>query len=166
MKTFTWDDMPSDAKVGFRMFRAPGVGWVMLSVMNAFLKQMMPQMIVRELTDEEKAAYREPFPTIGSRKPVRVWPQEIPLAGSPKDVHDEVERFSAKLQESDLPKLLFAAANGMIITEDAVGWAREHLKNLTIVDIGDGIHYIQEDNPHKIGSELVKWHREVVDDQP
>ncbi len=162
MRTFTWDEFPADFKMGFRMFRTPGVGWVMLSVMNAFVTQVMPQAIVRDLTDEEKARYREPFPTIGSRKPVRVWPQEIPINGSPKDVHDEIERFSAKLQASELPKLLFTATPGGLINEEAVRWAREHLKNLHVVGIGDGIHYIQEDNPHRIGSELVTWYRDVV----
>ncbi len=162
MRTFTWDEFPSDFKMGFRMFRTPGVGWVMLSAMNAFVTQVMPQAIVRDLTDEEKAHYREPFPTIGSRKPVRVWPLEIPIDGKPKDVHDEIERFSAKLQESELPKLLFTATPGGIINADGVAWAREHLKNLHVVGIGDGIHYIQEDNPHRIGSELVTWYREVV----
>ena len=27
-------------------------------------------------------------------------------------------------------------------------------KNLKLVDIGEGIHYLQEDNPHMIGKEL------------
>lgn len=162
MRTFTWDEFPSDFKMGFRFFRAPGIGFVMISVMNAFVNQVMPQAIVRDMTDAEMDHYREPFATIGSRKPVRVWPLEIPINGSPQDVHEEVERFSAKLQESELPKLLFTANPGGIINEEAVQWAQEHLKNLTVIGIGEGIHYIQEDNPHKIGSELVKWHREVV----
>jgi len=162
MRPLSWDVLPNDQKMGFRMFRAPGVGWVMISVMNVFVNKLMPQMIVRDMTETEMVHYREPFPTVGSRKPIRVWPQEIPINGSPQDVHDEVGRFSAKLQESELPKLLFTATPGAIINEEAAQWAREHLKNLSVVDIGEGIHYLQEDNPHKIGSELVKWYREAV----
>ncbi len=157
-----WSDLPGFARFGFRLFRMPGVGWFLISVMNMFVTQIVPRAVVRGLTDEEKARYREPFPTIGSRKAVRVWPQEVPLGGSPKDVHDEVARFGEKLQESELPKLLFTATPGGIINEDGVAWAREHLKNLKVVGIGDGIHYIQEDNPHRIGSELVTWYRDVV----
>jgi haloalkane dehalogenase len=33
------------------------------------------------------------------------------------------------------------------------------LKNLKTVDIGPGAHFVQEDNPHKIGEELAKWHQ-------
>jgi len=161
-RPFSWSDLPGNARMGFRLFRTPGVGWLMISVMNMFVNQIVPQSIVRDLTGEEKARYREPFPTIGSRKPVRVWPQEVPLSGSPKDVHDEVGRVGEKLQESELPKLLFAATPGTLIDEEAVAWCRENFKNLTVIDIGPGVHYLQEDNPHLIGSELVKWYREVV----
>ena len=30
---------------------------------------------------------------------------------------------------------------------------------LKTVDIGEGIHFVQEDNPHKIGEELAEWHQ-------
>jgi hypothetical protein len=27
------------------------------------------------------------------------------------------------------------------------------------VDIGEGLHFVQEDNPHLIGEELAKWYQ-------
>ena len=154
----SWDDLPNDFKMAFRFFRAPVLGWVIISVMNAFIRQVMPQSIVRTLTDEEKERYREPFPTIASRKPVTRWPKEIPIDGKPADVHEAIATNYEKLQQSELPKLLFTATPGGIIDESAAKRAKQQLKNLTVVDIGPGIHYLQEDNPHLIGSELVKWH--------
>ena len=35
------------------------------------------------------------------------------------------------------------------------------LTNLKTVDIGPGIHYLQEDNPHLIGSELAQWYKSL-----
>ncbi len=35
------------------------------------------------------------------------------------------------------------------------------LKNLKTMDIGRGNHYLQEDTPHLIGSELAKWYRNL-----
>ena len=32
-----------------------------------------------------------------------------------------------------------------------VDWSKEHFSNLKTVDIGQGIHFLQEDNPHLIG---------------
>ena len=37
-------------------------------------------------------------------------------------------------------------------------WCRETFPNLDTVDIGDGIHFVQEDNPHQIGEKLAEWY--------
>ena len=66
-----------------------------------------------------------------------------------------------KLQQSALPKLLFYATPGGLIDEQMIEWCRENLKNLKTIDIGPGIHFLQEDNPHLIGSELVSWYKGI-----
>ncbi len=33
------------------------------------------------------------------------------------------------------------------------------LSNLTTIDVGEGIHYLQEDHPHEIGEGIAKWYR-------
>ena len=154
----SWEDFPKDFKRGFRMFRTPGVGWVMIVAMNVFLKQLLPQAIVRELTDEELDAYKEPFPSLKSRKPIRRMPRDIPIDGKPADVAEAVESYNRKLQESELPKLLFTAKPGGIISPEMIEWAETNLSNLNVVDIGPGIHFLQEDNPHLIGSEIAAWY--------
>ena len=160
--TSSWDDFPKDFKRGFKMFRTPGVGWVMIVGMNVFLKQLLPKATVRDLTDEELGHYREPFPTWRSRRPIRRMPRDLPIDGKPADVVEAVESYGRKLQESELPKLLFTATPGGIIDAKRAEWARSHYKNLQVVDIGPGIHYLQEDNPHLIGKEIAAW-REGLD---
>ena len=59
----------------------------------------------------------------------------------------------------ECPKILFYAHPGGLILEKGVEWCEQHLKNLTTIDVGDGVHFIQEDNPHKIGSELAAWYK-------
>ena len=63
IKTERWADFPKDFRRGFKMFRTPGVGWLMIVVMNAFVKQLLPQAVARGLSDEAKQRYAEPFPT-------------------------------------------------------------------------------------------------------
>ena len=154
-----WSEFPRDFKMGFKLFRTPGIGWLMISVMNMFVKQLLPQAIVRDLSEEEKRYYGAPYPTIASRKPVRQWPLEIPIGGKPADVHQAVVEYNRKLQESDLPKILFHATPGGIIREEMVQWCKDNLKNLSTVDIGKGLHFVQEDNPSVIGEELAKWYQ-------
>lgn len=157
VKPSTWADFPRDFRMGFRMFRAPLVGWVLIAVLNVFVRQLLPKAIVRPLTAEERRRYAEPYPTVASRKPLWRWPNEIPIDGEPADVHAVVSEYSRRLQASDLPKLLFHADPGGIIGPGELAWCRANLKNLETVDIGSGIHYLQEDNPHRIGSELARW---------
>ena len=58
-----------------------------------------------------------------------------------------------------MPKLLLHAQPGAILRKDLVAWCREHVKNLTIVDVGPGLHFIQEDRPHEIGDAVRTWYR-------
>ena len=163
IKPMSWDGFPAGFKMGFKLMRTPGIGWIMISVLNMFVAQILPQAVVRKLSAQEKNFYTAPYKTIKSRKPVRQWPCEIPINGKPADVHEVISGYNHKLQESTLPKLLFTARPGGIISPKTIEWCRQHLKNLKIVEIGDGIHYLQEDNPHLIGEELAQWYLEISD---
>ena len=61
LKPMKWDDFPSGEKTGFKLFRAPGIGWFMISFLNVFVKQLLPRMIVRKLSKEENNYYEAPF---------------------------------------------------------------------------------------------------------
>jgi len=152
-----WSDFPPGFRRGFKLMRTPGVGWLMISGLNLFVNKVLPSAMVRSLSEKEMAHYREPFPNPRSRRPVRRWPLEIPIEGHPADVHEAVSANNAWLQETEIPMLLFHADPGGFIQERDVAWCREHIKNLTTVAIGPGIHYLQEDNPHQIGEELATW---------
>lgn len=158
VRTVTWAEFPKDFKMGFRLMRTPGVGWFMISVMNVFVNQILPQAVVRTLTPEEMRHYNEPYPTVGSRKPVRQWPCEIPIDGTPADVTDIVNTYSKKLTETDVPILLLTATPGGLVNADTVEWCRKNMKRLTVQDVGKGIHFLQEDNPHGIGEAIASWH--------
>jgi haloalkane dehalogenase len=157
VRPFTWEGFASDFKLAFQMMRTPGLGWLMISLANGFVNQMLPNAVVRKLSAAEMAYYGGPYQTIGSRKPVRQWPLEVPIDGQPADVHEIISSYSCWLQETGLPKLLFYALPGGIIQADTLAWVQETFPNLTSVDVGEGIHFIQEDNPHLIGEKLAEW---------
>ena len=159
--TISWSHFPPKFRRGFKMLRTPGVGWFMASVMNAFIKQILPQTIVRDLTEEEKRRYAEPYPTIKSRKPVRQWPCEIPIDGKPADVHDIVSNYHEWLKRTPIPKLLFYGKPGAIIREKEALWIKDNFPNTSAVLIGKGLHFIQEDNPHMIGEKLKDWYLDL-----
>lgn len=161
VKPMKWEEFPKGQKAGFKLFRTKGIGWFMISVLNMFLTKLLPQMIVRKLSVQEMNYYMAPYKTIKSRKPVRQWPCEIPIDGQPSDVYEAISNYSQKLQESELSKILFFASPGAIINPEYLQWCKQNLKNLEIIDIGKGLHFLQEDHPHVIGEELAKWYQKL-----
>jgi haloalkane dehalogenase len=155
----SWEASRPEFRALFQAFRTPEVGWDLIVNKNVFIEQVLPRATVRQLSEAEMDSYREPFREPGSRRPLWRWPNELPIAGEPPEVVAAVEAYNRWLQQSDLPKLLFYGTPGAFIQAPAVAWCQEHLKNLKTVDIGPGIHYLQEDNPHLIGSELANWYR-------
>ena len=155
----SWEEMDEGARQMFQALRTPELGWDLVVNQHIFVERAIPGSIIRPLTEGEMNHYREPFTDPPSRKPIWRWPNEIPIAGEPADVVEAVESYSRWLQSTELPKLLLYATPGALIAAQEVQWCQQHLKNLTTADIGEGIHYIQEDNPHRIGSELARWYQ-------
>jgi haloalkane dehalogenase len=158
IRPLSLDDMPGSLRIAMRMMRAPGTGWMMISAGNMFLKKMLPDLTHADISPEALAYYRSAFPTVASRKAVRVWPRELPLDGKPADNTAIVEDYRQWLTRTEIPKLLFHGNAGVAIKEDEVAWCRENLSNLEIVDLGDAIHFVQETHPSTIGTQLSKWY--------
>ena len=133
------------------------MGWDLIARRNVFVENVLPGSIVRGLTETELDHYREPYPDEQSRKPLWRWPNEIPIAGEPPDVVEIVGAYSAWLEQTDLPKLLFHGTPGALMPAPIVEWAEASLSNLHTVDLGPGIHFLQEDHPHAIGREIARW---------
>lgn len=157
----SWSDFPQEFVEIFKAFRAPDIGWDLIVNQNKFVEQILPGAIVRQLSAEEMKRYREPFADPASRKPVWRWPNEIPIEGVPADVATAVAETNQWLQRSRLPKLLFHAKPGAIMPPELVRWCEASLEKLRTVDLGRGIHFLQEDHPQRIGQELARWIAEL-----
>ncbi len=158
VRTMSLADLPGSLRVAFRMMRSPGIGWLMISVANIFVKKMLPDLTHAKMSPEALAYYAAAFPTVASRKAVRQWPAEVPLDGSPADNATVVEAYREWLTRTEVPKLLFHGNAGVAIKDAEVAWCRENLSNLEVVDLGEGIHFLQETHPEKIGRALSKWY--------
>lgn len=154
-----WSDFPAEFRLGFRLMRTPVLGWCMVSLWNGFVERVLPAAVVRRLSQEEMDQYRMPYPTVRSRRPTRQWPCEIPIDGRPADVHAVVGDYNRYLQQTEVPKLLLYAHPGGLVRAETVDWCRAHLSNLETVDVGAGIHFLQEDQPEAIGRALRDWFR-------
>src|SRR6201987_976742 len=151
------EDFSAVVRETFKKFRPPGVGDKMILEGNAFVEGVLPSGTVRKLTDEEMAVYRAPFPTPESRRPTWRFPNELPIAGKPADVHSTLEKAHRALAESTYPKLLFVGNPGALVSPGFAEIFAKGLKNCRVVQLSSGIHYLQEDHPDVIGANVKEW---------
>jgi haloalkane dehalogenase len=148
----TWDDWPDAARGMFEGFRSDA-GESMVLERNLFIERMLPASILRDLLPEEMERYREPYAEPGeSRRPTLTWPRQIPIDGSPADVHEIVASYAEWLAGSEVPKLFINAEPGAIL----IGRQRTFCRswpNQSEVTVS-GSHFIQEDSPDEIAAAL------------
>lgn len=124
---------------------------------NYLVEKLLPQGMMQKLTAVEMDAYRQPFPTIESRKPLWQYIQDLPLGKGPDDVIELIGTYSAWLQQTHIAKLMLYAVPGFITTIETVAWARERLHNLTLVALDDALHFAQETMPQEFADAVAKW---------
>ena len=157
MRPSRWADAPLPVRILFGNLRDEERGHELVVEENYFVETLIPMMSGRELSDVEMNTYREPFLDPGHRKPVRVWPQEIPFDGEPARTHARIESNYRKLQAATTPLLLLHAEPGAIFTEAAVAEVQAEIPRLETESIGPGMHYVQESQPTNIGKALHRW---------
>ena len=161
VQPITWNDWPDAARNIFQAFRSEA-GEELVLQKNIFVERVLPMSIIRDLSDEEKSAYRAPYAEAGeSRRPTLTWPREIPIEGEPEDVVKIVSDYGAWLAGSDVPKLFVNADPGTIL----VGAQREFCRtwpNQEEVTV-KGLHFIQEDSPDEIGAAVAAFVSRLTD---
>lgn len=152
-----WDDYDEGARAMFGALRREPEGRRLVIEENFFIETVLPSGMYHRLSAAEWAAYRAPYLDPSSREPLWRWPQEIPIEGEPADVQRIVGDYRAYLTTSEVPKLLIYGQPGAVIGPTEVAWCRETLRELTVADVGAGIHFLPEDQPDAIGSALARW---------
>ena len=150
----TWEDWPESARGIFQGFRS-SKGEDLVLERNMFVEAVLPSSIMRDLSENEMAAYRAPFDSRDHRQPTLNWPRQIPIDGEPPHMVELVEAYGAFMASSEIPKLFVNAEPGSIL----VGKQREFCRswpNQTEVTV-KGLHFLQEDSPTDIGQAVAAW---------
>lgn len=116
---------------------------------NMFIERVLPDLMLRKLSDREMAEYRRPFLKSEDRWPTLTWPRQIPIAGTPADVVAIADSYAEWMAENELPKLFVNAEPGVILTGRVREFCRSW-KNQSEVTV-PGRHFIQEDSGREIG---------------
>lgn len=136
-----------------------GTGWRFNAIDNQFINEVLPQLTLRPLEEAVLDRYRAPYPTVASRKVVWQWPRQVPLIGQgpAENITLVQDYFENYLTQNEVPKLFLYATPGLLGNAGTADFLETIMPNLTSVGIGPGLHFVQEDQPHRIGIEINEW---------
>ncbi|MEW6169567.1 MAG: haloalkane dehalogenase [Pseudomonadota bacterium] len=160
----TWDDWPQAARGVFKGFRSEK-GEDLILNRNMFIEAVLPNSIIRKLSETEMGHYRAPFVEREDRQVMLNWPRAIPIGETendigPPDVAKIVRDYGHWLAaDASMPKLFINAEPGSILVgrqrEFCRSWPNQ--KEVTV----RGLHFIQEDSPLEIGKAVSEWLRSI-----
>lgn len=155
-----WKDFGDDeTRKNWQIFRDPIKGRDLIVNQNVVMGKMIVHGAKRGLSEAELKHYREPFLEASTREPIWMWTTQIPIAGEPTDVFDIATRYEKWLMETKLPKLLFWYEDAPLVNGDKIRWYLERMSNVVSVDLGEAGHFVQEDHPKCIATEIEAWLR-------
>ncbi|MCP2287640.1 haloalkane dehalogenase [Nocardia amikacinitolerans] len=159
LRPMEWSEMPPLGAELFRKFRS-AEGERMVLEENMFIEFNLPHGVTN-LAKEDHDVYRAPYPTPATRKPLLMWPREIPLGGEPADVVDIVRNYGRYLAETpEIATLIMVLENGTGLgSAESAQWAATTFANAELVSIPPAGHHAPEDRPHEIGSAVAEWLR-------
>ena len=124
---------------------------------NHLIEQFLPKAMMGKVNDEVMALYQQPFSTLASRQVLLGYLYELPLGHQDSKVVELIRRYSEFLQESTIPKCLLYSLPGLMTTMDTVMWAKDHMPNLTLSDLGEGMHCAPETCPERVIDCIKAW---------
>jgi cis-3-alkyl-4-acyloxetan-2-one decarboxylase len=145
-----------------RLFRAPGVGEVMVRGRHRFVRVFVFRVGVvhrERLTADVRRAYLEPHPSWSSRTGVLVFPREIPASGK-GPVAELTGRLERGLEEHFRPKpvRIMWAMRDPAFTPQMLDnlWLRT-FPTAEVTRLEDAGHFLQEDAHERIVPELLRF---------
>lgn len=152
----SWQDFDEGGRELFQRLRTQQ-GRRMIEQDNFLIETILPGGMNHQLTEAERAAYAEPYPTPGSRHPLWVWTTQIPIAGDPPEPTAVLELNYAWLQWTSTPRLLLHADPGSVLQAEQVAAARQDCPGLAVVGVGAGLHFLPEDQPAATAAAIRSW---------
>ncbi len=174
MPTEQWyGQLTLQQKFMFWMFGHPKTAYKWIVQKNKIPDMMVKQMVVRKLTDKEKRYYLLPYENDIERRKVMLegpGPATFPKKGKTLNTGDFADELNKVAQglcslNKSVPFLMFYANPGIITRKKALLYAKTNFRNLTLLSLGRGKHFLQEDHPAAIGNGIKNWIEKTQNDK-
>ena len=124
---------------------------------NVWIETIVPNSVAQTIQPGVYEAYRAPFPTPESRRPILDMTMSLPIGGAPAEVTRAYTAAADWWRTTEIPKLVLYAIPGRLQPKRLAEWAEQNLKNVTTAYVGPGVHFVQEDSPRGVARELDAW---------
>jgi haloalkane dehalogenase len=165
--TMDWEMVSLPIQQLISAVQAPDGGYDKIVNSDYFIDTVFQSGILRKLSTDELTQYKEAFSTAESRQLIWQYLKELPLGKDFLATHvgsqgqatiNRIANYSESLQHFEQPKLMLFGIPGFLTTMETIMWAKQHLTNLTLADLGECLHYAQETKPELFGHDLKKWY--------
>lgn len=154
VEPITTTGTPAPVVAWFQRFRSEDGKRAVLDA-NEFVEKVLFRS-VPTLTHADSVAYGAPFQTPGdSRLPTLRFPQEVPIDGSPEDVHSLMMAAWEWMDESPVAKLFINAEPGAMVVARRKTVARKW-RNTTERTVA-ARHFVPEDAPEAVVAAIREW---------
>ena len=152
-------------KMMFWMMKNEKRAYKMIVKKNKMPSMMLKMSVVKKPSDEVKKKYNEPYVNDLERRKVMLYgagPHTLPKKGKTikqGDFADELNIIAEDLVRINdiVPFHIIHGKPGMIVRKKNIEYAKEHFKNVSFFNAGEGKHYLTEDHPKSIGENIAKW---------
>jgi pimeloyl-ACP methyl ester carboxylesterase len=159
----TFDGPQQHIPAPLRLFRAPGVGEMLVKGFDMFVRGFLFRggVVHRErLTADVRRAYLTPHPTWSSRTGELVFPREIPdPANATGPVAELLERLEDEVEEHfrNKPAQIMWPMRDPGFTPTVLQEWRKTLPDAPVTELDDASHYIQEDAHERVVPQLLSF---------
>lgn len=161
VRPMSWSELAEGPRSRAQAMRGPQ-GETLVLDQNVFLESAFTGGVLNPVTEADMQAYRAPYPTRESRRPVLEWARSLPLDGQPTDVAERAEQYVKWLAESgEVPKLLltFDSSPTLLIGKEMAEWCAANIAALETQHCGPAGHHAPEDQPQAIAHAIGAWAR-------
>jgi pimeloyl-ACP methyl ester carboxylesterase len=149
-----------------RLFRAPGVGEVLVKGLDAFKRGFLFRagVVHRErLTPTVKRAYRSPHRGWSERTPILVFPREIPVTGEGPvlAITTEIEEGLKRYFRDKPAHIMWAMRDPAFLPSYLDTLWLHTFPDARVTKLDNAGHYLQEDAHERIVPELVRFVSEL-----
>jgi haloalkane dehalogenase len=161
VRPMSWSELGDGPRSRAEAMRGPQ-GQALVLDSDFFVESAFTGGVLNPVSEQDMRAYRAPYPTRESRRPVLEWARSLPLDGEPSDVTERVEQYGKWLASSgEIPKLLltFDSSPTLLIGKQMADWCAANITALETQQCGPAGHHAPEDQPQAIADAIGAWAR-------